>query len=218
MDEFVKGKLYTIDSISVSGIKTFSDQTVISYSQLRKGQKINIPGDEISSIIKKLWSLQLFSDINFYVTKIDGDRVQLEIEIEELPTLGEVKITGLKSSKIDPLIDETELSPGKKLSESFLTNTKNYIVNKFKKDGFINTKVNFNMLEDSLKNNTFKMIVNVDLGERVKIKDIDFEGNKIFSDKKLRSQLKKLKRVSHYVFGKNLNYLRKNMLKTNKTY
>ena len=194
LDEFVKGKLYTIDSISVSGIKTFSDQTVISYSQLRKGQKINIPGDEISSIIKKLWSLQLFSDINFYVTKFDGDRVQLEIEIEELPTLGEVKITGLKSSKIDPLIDETELSPGKKLSESFLTNTKNYIVNKFKKDGFINTKVNFNMLEDSLKSNTFKMLVNVDLGERVKIKDIDFEGNKIFSDKKLRSQLKKTKK------------------------
>ena len=194
LDEFVKGKLYTIDSISVSGIKTFSDQTVISYSQLRRGQKINIPGDEISSIIKKLWNLQLFSDINFYVTKFDGDRVGLEIEIEELPTLGEVKITGLKSSKIDPLIDETELTPGKKLSESFLTNTKNYIINKFKKDGFINTKVNYNMLEDSLKSNTFKILVSVDLGERVKIKDIDFEGNKIFSDKKLRSQLKKTKK------------------------
>ena len=194
LDKFVKGKLYTIDSISVTGIKTFSDQTVISYSQLRKGQKINIPGDEISSIIKKLWNLQLFSDINFYVTKFDGDRVWLEIEIEELPTLGEVKITGIKSGKIDPLIDETELSPGKKLSESFLTNTKNYIINKFKKDGFINTKVNFNLIEDSLKSNTFKMLVNLDLGERVKIKDIDFEGNKIFSDKKLRSQLKKTKR------------------------
>ena len=194
LDEFVKGKLYTIDTISVSGIKTFSDQTVISYSQLRKGQKINIPGDEISSIINKLWNLQLFSDINFYITKFDGDRVGLEIEIEELPTLGEVKITGLKSGKIDPLVDETELSPGKKLSESFLTNTKNYIINKFKKDGFINTKVSFNMIEDSLKSNTFKMLVNVDLGERVKIKEINFEGNKIFNDKKLRSKLKKTKK------------------------
>ena len=194
LDEFVKGKLYTIDTISVSGIKTFSDQTVISYSQLRKGQKINIPGDEISSIINKLWNLQLFSDINFYITKFDGDRVGLEIEIEELPTLGEVKITGLKSGKIDPLVDETELSPGKKLSESFLTNTKNYIINKFKKDGFINTKVNFNMIEDSLKSNTFKMLVNVDLGERVKIKEINFQGNKIFNDKKLRSKLKKTKK------------------------
>ncbi len=194
LDKFVKGKLYTIDTISVSGIKTFSDQTVISYSQLRKGQKIIIPGEKISSIVNKLWNLQLFSDINFYVTKIDGDRVGLEIEIEELPTLGEVKITGLKASKVDPLVDETELSPGKKLSESFLTNTKNYIINKFKKDGFINTKVNFNMIEDSLKSNTYKMMVNVDLGERVKIREISFEGNKIFSEKKLRSKLKKTKR------------------------
>ena len=97
LDEYVKGKLYTIDTITVSGIKTFSDQTVISYSQLRKGQKINIPGDKTSSIINKLWNLQLFSDINFYITKIEGDRVALEIEIEELPSLSDVKINGLKN-------------------------------------------------------------------------------------------------------------------------
>ena len=100
LDEYVKGKLYTIDTIMVSGIKTFSDQTVISYSQLRKGQKINIPGDKISSVINKLWNLQLFSDINFYINQIEGDRVALEIEIEELPSLSEVKINGLKKSKI----------------------------------------------------------------------------------------------------------------------
>ena len=50
------------------------------------------------------------------------------------------------------------------------------------------------MIEDSLKSNTYKMMVNVDLGERVKIREISFEGNKIFSEKKLRSKLKKTKR------------------------
>ena len=123
IENYQKGKLYTIDTIIVSGIKTFSNQTVISYSQLRKGQKINIPGDEISDVIKKLWNLQLFSDINFYINKIDGDSVALEIEIEELPSLSEVKINGLKKSKIQPLITDTELKEGKKLSESFLANT-----------------------------------------------------------------------------------------------
>jgi outer membrane protein insertion porin family len=113
LHEYVKGKLYTIDTIMVSGIKTFSDQTVISYSQLRKGQKINIPGDEISSIINKLWNLQLFSDINFYINEIEEDRVALEIEIEELPSLSEVKINGIKKGKIEPLLTETELKPEK---------------------------------------------------------------------------------------------------------
>ena len=193
MDEYVKGKLYTIDTIVVSGIKTFSDQTVISYSQLRKGQKINIPGDEISSIINKLWNLQLFSDINFYINEIEEDRVALEIEIEELPSLSEVKINGIKKGKIEPLLTETELKAGKKLSESFLANTKNYIINKFQKEGFLNTKVAFNTIPDTINSNTFKMVVNVDLGERVKIKAINFEGNDVFNDKKLRSKLKKTK-------------------------
>ena len=193
LDEYVKGKLYTIDTITVSGIKTFSNQTVISYSQLRKGEKINIPGDKISTVINKLWNLQLFSDINFYITQIQEDRIALEIEIEELPSLSEVKINGLKKGKIEPLINETELKAGKKLSESFLANTKNYIVNKFQKEGFLNTKVTFNTIKDTINSNTFKMVVNVDKGERVKIREINFEGNEVFNDKKLRSKLKKTK-------------------------
>ena len=207
LDEYVKGKLYTIDTIRVSGIKTFSDQTVISYSQLRKGQKINIPGDEISSVINKLWSLQLFSDINFYINHIEGDRVALEIEIEELPSLKQVKINGLKKTKIEPILKETELKEGKKLSESFLTNTKNYIINKFKKEGFLNTKVALNTIPDSLNTNNFDMVVNVDLGERVKIKTINFEGNEVFKNKKLRSKLKKTKEMLFFRFWKKSKFI-----------
>jgi outer membrane protein insertion porin family len=207
LHEYVKGKLYTIDTIVVSGIKTFSDQTVISYSQLRKGQKINIPGDEISSIINKLWNLQLFSDINFYINEIEEDRVALEIEIEELPSLSEVKFNGIKKGKIEPLLTETELKAGKKLSESFLANTKNYIINKFQKEGFLNTKVAFNTIPDTINSNTFKMVVNVDLGERVKIKAINFEGNEVFNDKKLRSKLKKTKQKLPLRFWKKSKFI-----------
>ena len=207
IENYQKGKLYTLDTIIVSGIKTFSNQTVISYSQLRKGQKINIPGDEISDVIKKLWNLQLFSDINFYINKIDGDSVALEIEIEELPSLSEVKINGLKKSKIQPLITDTELKAGKKLSESFLANTKNYIINKFQKEGFLNTKVAFNTIEDSINVNTYKMVVNVDLGKRVKIKEINFEGNEVFTNNKLRSKLKKTKKKFPLRFWKKSKFI-----------
>jgi outer membrane protein insertion porin family len=207
LDQYEKGKRYTLDTIVVSGIKTFSDQTVISYSQLRKGQQINIPGDEISAVINKLWNLQLFSDINFYITQIEGDRVALEIEIEELPTLGEVKINGLKKGKIESLLEDTELKSGKKLSESFLTNTKNYIIKKYQKEGFLNTKVAFNTIEDSLQNNIYRMVVNVDLGKRVKISEINFEGNKVFSDKKLRSKLKKTKQRLPLRFWKKSKFI-----------
>ena len=190
---FVKGRDYTIDSIIVSGLKTFNNQTLISYSGLRKGQKIALPGEKVSAIIQKLWSLNLFSDINLYVVKVEGQDITIEIEIEELPTLSGVKINGLKKGKRETIIDETELKVGKKLSESFMTNTKNYIENKFKKDGFLKTKVNLNMILDSLEANTYKLVVNVDRGNKMKINKIDFQNNEIFSDFKLRTQFKKTK-------------------------
>ena len=132
---YTASKKYTIDSIKVTGLKSFSAKTVVSYSGLRKGQSIQVPGEKISSVIQKLWNLDLFSDINFYIAEINGNLITLEIEIEELPTLSDVKIVGVKKNKAESLIKDTELTKGKKLSESFLTNTKNYIVNKYKKEG-----------------------------------------------------------------------------------
>lgn len=207
LSEFVKGKTYIIDTITVKGLKTFSNQTVVSYSGLRKGQKVSIPGDEISAVISKLWGLQLFSDINFYITKVEGENVSLEIEIDELPTLTNVKINGIKKGKIETIIDETELTKGKKLSESFLTNTRNYIINKYKKEGFLNTKVALNIIPDTTEKNGRKMVVNVDRGKRIKIKEINFNGNEVFSNKKLKSKLKKTKSKFPLRFWKKSKYI-----------
>ena len=204
---FVKGRTYVVDSIKVTGLKSFNAQTVISYSGLRKGQKISVPGEQVSEIINKLWGLELFSDINFYVTKVDGENIDLEIEIEELPTLTEVKVNGLKKGKIETIIKDTELTAGKKLSESFLTNTKNYIENKYKKDGFLNTKVSLNTILDTVGKNTYKMVVNVDRGPRVKIDKINFEGNEIFKSSKLRSKLKNTKHKKSIRFWKKSKFI-----------
>ena len=101
-------------------------------------------------MINKLWALELFSDINVFVTKINKNNISLELEIVELPTLTEVKINGLQKGKIDAIIKDTDLVEGKKLSESFLTNTKNYIINKYQKEGFLDTKVSLNTIKDQL--------------------------------------------------------------------
>ena len=101
---FVSGKEYTLDSIQVVGLKSFNEKTVISYSGLRRGQKVRLPGDQISSVINKLWNLDLFSDINFYAVNIKDNSLTLQIEIEELPTLNDVKIFGLKKGKPKPFL------------------------------------------------------------------------------------------------------------------
>ena len=77
----------TIDTITVAGLKNFSDRTVVTYSGLRQGQSIQVPGEEVSAVLKKLWNLELFSDVNLYVTDVNNGKIKLEINVDELPTL-----------------------------------------------------------------------------------------------------------------------------------
>ncbi|MDG2484970.1 MAG: POTRA domain-containing protein, partial [Flavobacteriaceae bacterium] len=190
-------------------LKNFNEQTVITYTGLKEGQKIRIPGEEISAIISKLWKLDLFSDINFYLTNVQNGEASIQIDIIELPTLSEFKITGLKKSKIETIVSETELKKGKKITENFIKTTKNYIVNKYKKDGFLNTKVSINILPDSSEVNFSKMLIKVDLGDRVKIDQINFTGNEITKSSKLKKKMKKTKTKLFGRFWKKSKFIEK---------
>ena len=193
---FDQGKKYVLGNVKVSGKISYNEQTVVTFAGLQKGQDITIPGEEISNAIKKLGKLGLFSDIDFYVNKAVGDSIFLELNINELPKLSEVKFVGIKKNKIEALIKDNGLTKGKIVNENLITTTKNYIENKYKKDGFYNTKVSINTIADTTAGNQVKMLVNVDKGDKVKVKEIVFEGNEQFSDSKLRGAMKNTKQIN----------------------
>lgn len=188
------GKEYILADITVSGKISYNEQTVVTFTGLEKGQTIHVPGEEISAAIKKLWRLGLFSDVNFYQNKVVGDSIYLDLYLNELPKLSDVKIKGVKKGKIEGLIKDTDLNKGKIVNENLITNTKNYLENKYRKDGYYNTKVAINVLPDST--NTVKMVVNIDRGSKVRVSAINFEGNTKLSDSKLRGAMKNTKRKS----------------------
>ncbi|MBL19724.1 MAG: outer membrane protein assembly factor BamA [Flavobacteriaceae bacterium] len=207
VNAYDKGKFYELGEITVTGVKSFSPQTVVAYTGLKKGQRIQIPGEEISTTINKLWKLELFSDIEFFITKIEGEVVDLELYIQELPTLSEYTIKGIKKGKIETIVKDTDIKKGKKLSKNFLATTKNYIENKYKKEGFLNAKVTIDTKPDTTDVNNQKMLVSVDRGDRVKVRSISFEGNKVYKPKKLRKKLKNTKLEFPGRFWKRSKYI-----------
>jgi outer membrane protein insertion porin family len=194
---FDQGTKYILADINVTGKISYNEQTVITFAGLEKGQDITVPGEEISNAIKKLGKLGLFSEIDFYVNKIEGDSIYLELNINELPKLSEVKFVGVKKSKTEALIKDNGLTKGKIVNENLLTTTRNYIENKYKKDGFYNTKVTITTKADTATvANEVKMLVNIDKGSKVKVREIDFTGNERYTDAQLRGTMKNTKQRS----------------------
>ena len=195
---FDQGKKYILADVKVLGKITYNEQTIVTFAGLQKGQDITVPGEEISNAIKKLGKLGLFSDIDFYTNKIEGDSIFLELNINELPKLSEVKFVGIKKNKTEPLIKDNGLTKGKIVNENLITTTKNYIENKYKKDGFYNAKVNINTIPDTIGGNNVKMLLNIDKGDKVKIKEIVFSGNEKFSSSALRGAMKNTKQINRF--------------------
>ena len=205
---FDQGKTYILKKVSVTGKITYNEQTIVTFAGLEKGQKITIPGEGISNSIKKLWKLGLYNDVNFYVDKIEGDSISLELNINELPKLKEVKFIGIKKGKLEKITKDVELTPEKIVNENLITTTKNYIENKYKKEGYYNTKVNIVTTEDTATINHVNMIVNVDKGDKVKVSKININGNTQFTDSKIRGAMKNTKQQSVLHVFKSSKYIK----------
>jgi len=93
------GKDYVLGGISVTGLQKFTEETVIIFTGLRVGQVIKLPGDKLTSAIKKLYESKQFSNVDVYLARVDGETVYLQFDVVELPQLNQVTINGVKKSK-----------------------------------------------------------------------------------------------------------------------
>ncbi|MBV7269438.1 outer membrane protein assembly factor BamA [Winogradskyella luteola] len=203
------GAKYTIKNISVTGNTNFSEQTIIAYSKLRKDEEIQVGGEKIANAVRTLWKSNLFSSIDIFITNIDGNTADLEIRLIDLPELNTVTIEGVKKGKKDEIISENKLQSGAKVTENLIATTRNYLTDKYKKKGFLNTKVNIvtTQVIDSLEKERVNMLVKIDKGEKVKIKQINFEGNEKIKDKKLRKAMKNTKKRNFIRIFKRSKYI-----------
>ena len=188
-----KPKKYKLGGISVIGNNSISEQSILIFSGLVAGQEIKIPGDKLTSAIKKLWTSKLFSNVEVYAVKLDGNTVYLQIAVSELDKVGDVTIRGIKKSKLEELQKELEFQKGSMLTENLMTTTKNQIQDKFREKGFLKTKVTITTKPDSANPHVQDALILVDKGPKIKIKNITFHGNRVLEDKKLKKAMKKTK-------------------------
>lgn len=204
---FEKGKEYILGGISVTGLKKFSEETVKVFTGLRNGQAIKLPGDKLTSAIKKLYESKQFSNVDVFLAKKDGNTVYLQFDVQELPQLNEITISGVKKSKAKELKKEAELKTGAMVTDNLVVTTKNYFTKKYTDKGFLKTKVNLDIKKDTSDTNTVNMNVFIDKGSKIKIKYIFFNGNEALSNKKLRKAMKNTKEKMIGRFWKASKYI-----------
>jgi len=201
--DYFSPKEYVIGGTTLTGTKYLDKETIIILSKLIKGERVTLPGEVTASAIKNLWAQGLFDDVRLNVDRIVGDSVFFDIEVVERPRLTAFEILGVGKSQKTDISEKLADKAGKTIVNDNLYNTTSAIVKKYMLDkGYFFTKIEYVSKPDPNAENSVILQVNVNKGKRVKVHEINFEGNKDFKSAKLRKYLKKTKQQAFYkVFG-----------------
>ncbi len=208
--DYLSPKEYEIGGVTISGVQ-YLDQNVLLYlTGLEIGKTISVPGQDIADAIKKLWEQGLFSDVKISVTNTIGNKIFLDIYLEERPRLSKFSFKGVKKGEADDIREQIKLTKGSQVTENMKLSSERYIKDFFIDKGYFNTEVNIIEEQDSSLANSVSLVFDIKKNQRIKINDIIFEGNNSIKDAKLRRKMKETKRKTWYNIFKASKFIPKN--------
>ncbi|MFC5270617.1 outer membrane protein assembly factor BamA [Adhaeribacter terreus] len=191
--DYTNPQKYEIGGITVSGTKFLDPATLIAITGLKVGDQIQVPGEDISKAINKLWAQGILGNIEVSATKVEGRYIFLDFYLTERPRLSKFTFKGVKKGHADELREKINLIRGKVVTDAVISNTKNIVRKYFLEKGYMNAKVNITQQTDSLLPNSVVLNIDIDKKEKVKIEEITFSGNDAIAEGKLQKQMKNTK-------------------------
>ncbi len=184
-------RVYEIAGISVEGAPNYDDYLILGYAGLKVGDRLTIPGDDITNAVKRLMRQTLFAQARIELEKTVGDKAWLKIVLRTQPRIASVEYIGAKKGEIKDLQDRLQLVKGNQITQNIVNRIES-IVEKFYKDkGFGNATCKVRLREDlSNKNEMFVDIV-IDRHSKVKVHKIYIDGNEVLSDRAIKRAMKK---------------------------
>ncbi len=217
--DYTRPQKYFIGGIEVTGNNNYSDQQIIQISGLQKGMEVTIPGDEISSIVKRLWLRKLFEEVSIEIDRFNEakDSVFLDIVIRERPRMSRWSFTGVKTSERKDIESRLTLRRGGEFTEYVEKTSVDIIKRYFYEKGFLKCNVDVDVQKDSVIKNAIRVNFNIDKGDKIKIKTINFIGNDHVKEFKIARSMKKTKSNKIYNFFSSKKFNEKEYLNDKKS-
>ncbi|HLR37351.1 MAG TPA: POTRA domain-containing protein, partial [Chitinophagaceae bacterium] len=190
---FANPQHYVIAAVRVTGSNYLDPSLIASVTGIYRGEKIVLPGDQLSDAIKKLWSQQLFANVAILIDKIQGDKIYLNIHVTERPRLAHFYFKGVSRTQASELKDKVSLTQNSVITGNTTLSTITTIEDYFAKKGYSNASVNILSEPNEHTSNTVDLTFVVHKGDKVKVNNIYFAGNHSISSRNLVGEMEDTK-------------------------
>lgn len=184
-------KRYEIADIMVTGLEENNHKTLIKLSGLSVGQRVSVPGADITEAMKRLWATGLFANVKIRAQKIVGDRIWLDFYIEQNPKIKEVVFHGVRKGEASELEDKIGMFPGSQITQNALNRSEKLISKYYDEKGFKDADVRVQQRSEPDEDGLAYVDVFIDKKDKVKVRTIHLAGNEAISDKMIKRLMKK---------------------------
>ena len=202
-------KKYVVGGVKVEGNNYFSPEQILQISGLQAGMEVTVPGEDISSIVNRLWLQSFFEDVAVVVDSLvpTRDTAYFKIAIIERPRVSRWTYSGVKSGEQKELEERLNLRRGREFSDYVAKTSSDIIKRYYKEKGFHNVDVDVTTQKDTVIRSAIRVNFHVNRGEKVKIQKITFNGAEHVKETKLVRSMKKTrdKRLINFFSSKKFN-------------
>lgn len=175
-----------VGGIAVSGVEGYEDYVLTGISGLAVGQRITVPGSDITDAVKRYWKHGLFSKVTIAADSIVGDKIYLHIYLAVRPRVSTINYIGLKKSEREDMDNKLGLLKGMQVTPNALDRAKILAKKYFDDKGYKNADIEIVQRDDVANKNQVILDIMVDKKEKIKVHKITIDGNEKISDKKLK--------------------------------
>ncbi len=101
-------KEYEIVELTTTGLATLQEDPILSISGLKVGDKIRLPGGQ-EPVLKKLWKQGIIGDVQFEITKVEGNQISINLAIKERPRMSKFEFKGVNRTQQSELTDKINI-------------------------------------------------------------------------------------------------------------
>ncbi|NIP42360.1 MAG: hypothetical protein GWO41_05865, partial [candidate division Zixibacteria bacterium] len=179
----------TIASIEVEGNRMADESLILSVSDLTVGSVLTSTATQ--DAIRHIYDLGLFSDVQLLGEIEDDKYIDLIIKVEEYPVVTEVQYKGNDEISDKDLREIDSIRIGQMISPNQVLASVKQIKAKYQDKGYYRVKIESELKEvtDDPLTNEHILVFNIDEGPKIRIREIEFVGNEVFTDDKLRSKM-----------------------------
>ena len=184
-------RTYEIAGINVEGAPNYEDDIILGYAGLKLGDRMAIPGEEVTQIVKRLMRQGLFAQVQFVVDKTAGNQAWVTLKLRTQPRISKVNYNGMKKGEREDIQERLQLLKGNQITQNIINRAEMIVKKYYENKGFGNAQVNIVLHEDLSAPNEMIVDINVDKHDKVKVHKIYIDGNEVLSDNQIQRAMKK---------------------------